>query len=80
MIAELDRVVLVEDLPEYHLEAGDIGTIVLVHDNSAGYEVEFVTLDGETVAVTTVLASQVRPAMQKEIPHARMMEPTQTSS
>ena len=80
MIAELERVVLVEDLPEYHLEAGDIGTVVLVHGNSAGYEVEFVALDGETVAVTTVLASQVRPARQKEIPHARMTEPTQTSS
>jgi len=80
MIAELDRVILTEDLVEYGLQAGDIGTVVLVHRNNQGYEVEFVALDGETLAVTTVLSSQVRPAMRKEIPHARMIETTQAVS
>lgn len=72
MIQELDNVILTEDLPEYGLEKGDIGTIVLVHRGSEGYEVEFVTLDGKTVAVTTLLASQVRPIASGEIAHARM--------
>ena len=80
MIAELDRVILTEDLPEYGLKAGDIGTVVLIHRDSKGYEVEFVALDGETLAVTTVLASQVRLALRHEIPHARIMEPAQTAS
>ena len=61
MIQELDSVVLTIDLPEYGLERGDIGVVVLVHRNDAGYEVEFVTLDGETVAVVSLFPSQVRP-------------------
>jgi hypothetical protein len=80
MIAELDRVILTEDLPQYGLKAGDIGTVVLIHREGEGYEVEFAALDGETLAVTSVLASQVRPAMRNEIPHARMMEPVQAAS
>lgn len=74
MIDELDRIILTEDLPEHGLKTGDIGTVVLVHRAGEGYEVEFVALDGETLAVTTVLASQVRPVRRKEIPHARMLE------
>lgn len=77
MIDELDRVILTKDLPEYGLQAGDIGTVVLIHNAGAGYEVEFVTLDGETLVVATVLAAQVRSAMSKEIAHARMLEQTQ---
>jgi hypothetical protein len=50
MIHELDRVILDKDLPEHELERGDIGTVVLIHRDHKGYEVEFVTLDGETVA------------------------------
>ena len=56
---ELDSVVLTVDLPEHGLQVGDIGTVVLVHGDGAGYEIELSTLDGETVAVVTLLASQV---------------------
>ena len=48
---ELESVVLTTDLTEYGLERGDVGTIVLIHRGGKGYEVEFVALDGETVAV-----------------------------
>jgi len=71
MIKEHDFVVLTEDLPNESLKAGDIGTFVNVHDNGAGYELEFMTLAGETIAVVTPMASQVRPAAKLEIPHAR---------
>ena len=67
----LDEVVLAEDLPEHRLKAGDIGTIVLVHRGGEGYEVEFMTLDGDTLAVVTVLAGQVRSIAHDEIAHAR---------
>jgi hypothetical protein len=80
MITELDRVILTQDLPEYGLQAGDIGTVVLLHQGGKGYEVEFTTLDGETLAVTSVFASQVRPAMPNEIPHARQVEPAHVTS
>ena len=73
MIQELDRVVLTEALPELKLEQGDIGTIVLVHDNGAGYEVEFVLLSGETLATATVAANQVRPISRREIANARVL-------
>lgn len=71
MIQELDRVVLTSDLPEYGLLQGDIGTVVLVHQAGKGFEVEFVKLNGETLAVTSLLAAQVRPIHSQEVPHAR---------
>ncbi len=70
---EFDRVILQVNLPEYGLLAGDIGTIVMVHNGGAGYEVEFMTLSGETVAVSTLLKEQIRPIKQKEIAHVRQM-------
>src|SRR5437868_1502218 len=48
VIEELDSVVLTSDLPEYGLKAGDIGTVVMIHQQGAGFEVEFCTLEGET--------------------------------
>ena len=71
MIQELDRVVLTTDLPEHGLREGDIGTVVLVHQDSRGHEVEFVTLGGETVAVISLLPAQLRPIGRREI--ARVM-------
>jgi len=71
VIRELDEVVLTCDLPEQKLAAGDIGTVVLVHGEGQGYEVEFMTLDGETIAVSTLRADQVRQAHADEIAHAR---------
>jgi hypothetical protein len=50
MIKEHDCIVLLQDLRENSLKAGDIGTVVHIHQGGAGYEVEFVTLAGETVA------------------------------
>jgi hypothetical protein len=72
-IEELDRVVLRRDLPEHGLCAGDIGTVVLVHRGGEGYEVEFVTLDGKTIAVVTLMPDEVREAGGKEVAHARSL-------
>jgi hypothetical protein len=74
MIHELERVVLTDDLPDYHLQVGDVGTVVLVHGDGAGYEVEFVALSGETVAVVSVSADQVRRVRKGEIAHVRAVE------
>ena len=73
MIKELDRVVLTTDFPEHNLKTGDIGTVVLVHNKKVGYEVEFVTLDGETIAVVSLLASQLRSIGRREIAQARVL-------
>ena len=73
MIEELASVVLTTNLPERGLQAGDIGTVVLVHQAGKGYTVEFLTLGGETVAVITVPAEQIRPIRANEIAHARAL-------
>jgi len=80
MIKELDTVVLNTDLPENGLERGDIGTVVLIHENRKGYEVEFMTLDGETMGVVSLFPSQVRPIGRREIAHARPVESSQHQS
>ncbi len=74
MIKELDQIVLTKDIPEHGMKAGDIGTVVLVHSGGKGYEVEFVTLGGETIAVFSVFAEQVRPVKRYEIAQARNVE------
>ena len=73
MIKEHDCVVLTRDLPEEHLEAGDIGAIVHIHNGGAAYEVEFMTLTGETVAIVTLAASQVRALNRRDLAHTREM-------
>jgi Domain of unknown function (DUF4926) len=71
VIEELEDVILTFDLPRYGLTQGDIGTVVLVHKQGKGYEVEFTTLDGESIAVVTLAANQVRPSKPREIAHVR---------
>ncbi len=73
MIEELASVVLTTDLPERDLRAGDIGTVVLVHQGGLGYRVEFMTLSGDTVTVVTLSADQVRPIRPNEIAHVRAL-------
>ncbi|TVQ53496.1 MAG: DUF4926 domain-containing protein [Phycisphaerales bacterium] len=68
---EHDRVVLRADLPAEGLKCGDVGTIVHVYRDRKAYEVEFITLEGETVAVLTLETDQVRPIKPGEITHAR---------
>ena len=53
-------VVLAADLPGEGLRAGDIGTVVHIHRGGAGYEVELMTLDGETVTIATPLPLEHR--------------------
>ncbi|MBL8154510.1 MAG: DUF4926 domain-containing protein [Anaerolineae bacterium] len=74
MIEELETVVLTSDIPEYGLQAGDLGAVVLVHGSGRAYEVEFVTLSGETVALITVRADQIRRIQEGEIAHVRMVQ------
>ena len=72
MLKELDTVVLNVDLAEHGLHRGDLGSVVLVHGQQ-GYEVEFMTLDGQTIAVVSLSTDQVRGVGQREIAHARLV-------
>jgi hypothetical protein len=71
MIKEHDCVVLTANVLEEGLEAGDVGTVVHIHKGGEGYEVEFMTLTGETVAIVTLLAGQVRPLNRRDLAHTR---------
>ena len=70
-IREHDRVVLMADLAAEKLAVGDVGTVVHVDEDGKAFEVEFVALDGESVAVVTLERAQVRPVEHREITHAR---------
>ncbi|MGH8567956.1 MAG: DUF4926 domain-containing protein [Gammaproteobacteria bacterium] len=71
MINEHDCVILTQDVPDDGLKIGDVGTVVHIHHDGTAFEVEFVTLTGQTVAVATVLPNQLRPVGQRDISHAR---------
>lgn len=71
MIEELSLVALRRDIPAHGLVAGDVGTVVMVHANGAGYTVEFIAFDGETIAIETLPADALRPLAPREIANAR---------
>jgi hypothetical protein len=73
MIGELDTVVLTHDVPEHGLKAGDVGAVVYASEAGDGFEVEFVSADGTTVAVLTLTQSDIRPIGAGEILHARTL-------
>ena len=68
---EHERIILTNDIPSEGLTAGDVGTIIHVHSGGKAFEVEFISLAGQTAAIATVEASQVRSARRNEIAHAR---------
>ena len=69
-IQELDTVVLTRDVPEHGLLAGDVGAVVHVHTATA-FEVEFVTGDGQTVALLTLTDQDVRPRTGRDLLRVR---------
>ncbi len=73
MIKEHERVVLKKGIPEQGLKTGDVVTVVHIYKKGVAFEVEFLTLHGETVAIATLNASQVRPVLKREITHARLL-------
>ena len=71
MIKELDTVALTRDLAAHGLKAGDLGAVVMVYADGKAFEVEFVSLTGETIALLTLDADAVRPMRRREIAHVR---------
>lgn len=74
MIAEHTRAVLVKDVPENGLVAGDYGVVVSIHKRNGeilGYTLEIFALNGETIDIVDVPADAVRAARGDEVGHAR---------
>ncbi len=68
---ELDLVVLERDIDEHRLKQGDFGTIVHCYSDGQALEVEFVTVDGQTIAVVTLTNVGIRSLKPSEIFHVR---------
>jgi len=64
--AVLDTVVLSRDLPEHGLQAGDLGAVVEVYPPD-GVEVEFVRASGQTKALLTLMAADLRPVAEDDL-------------
>lgn len=74
MVNEHDRIVLMAPVPNERLEIGDVGTVVHVYADGKAFEIEFMTLDGQTAAVATIEASAVRPVTARDISHSRHLQ------
>ena len=74
LFRELDTVVLLRDLPDSGLRAGDLGAVVQVYGADA-VEVEFVTASGRTQALLTLLTSDVRPVRDDDLLAVRSAPP-----
>ena len=70
---ERDQVVVVEDLRNLSVRAGDIGTVVHVYPARQAYEVEFVFLTRRAIGVVTLEAGKIRAICEGEIAHARLL-------
>ncbi|MCY4388048.1 MAG: DUF4926 domain-containing protein [Desulfurellaceae bacterium] len=53
------------------LKPGDVGTLIHIHPDKEAAVVEFLSLDGSTVALATVLPAQMRPVTGADLTHAR---------
>ena len=57
----LETVIATVNLPDHHVLAGDIGSVVEVYTSpNLAYEIEFVNPDGTTRALLTLAPDQVR--------------------
>lgn len=73
-IRELETVVLLRDVPEVGLRAGDLGAVVHVSAPDA-LEVEFVTASGRTQALQTLTTADVRPVRDDDLLAVRPSTP-----
>ena len=79
MFKEHEQIVLTADVfgdEGEKLKSGDAGTIIHIHPNEEALVVEFMSLDGDTVAIATVLPSQARPVTNADLTHARTVPAT----
>ena len=74
MIKEYAEIVLMIDKPAKGLIKGDVGVVVEIYGKNEGYEVEFMTKEGKTVAVITLDANEIRPIGKRDILHVRELE------
>ena len=73
MLKAHDTVALTRDIPEQGLKAGDLGAIVHEYADGQAFEVEFVSLTGQTLALATLPMDAIRQVRDREIAHVRQV-------
>jgi len=71
------EIMLLKDIPEKKLKKGDVATIIEYHpvdDSIDGYSLEVFDVFGNTIAVTTVSESEIKPLRENEIFSVRSLE------
>ena len=66
MFEELEVVELTHDIKENSLKAGDRGTVVEIYKNGEAYEVEFISPDGNTSVLLTLMPDDIRSTINKD--------------
>ena len=69
-------VALTEDLPEFDLKAGDVGTIVEVY-TPTDFEVDFTAPGGYMSALLTINIEWLRTATEEDFKHQRDLPPNE---
>lgn len=67
MFDEHAQVVLKRGLPSLGLKPGDVGIVVHTYGKGAAYDVEFLSLDGNTIGVSTVEAADLQKASGRTV-------------
>ncbi len=79
MFKEHEQIVLTADVfgdEGEELKSGDVGIIIHIHPDEEALVVEFMSLNGDTVTIATVLPSQARPVSNADFTHARTVPAT----
>ncbi len=79
MFKQHEQIVLTDDAwgdEGQKLRVGDVGCVIHVHSGRQAYVVEFLTLNGETSVIATVLPSQARCVTSADLTHARAISET----
>lgn len=63
MFEELEVVELTRNIKKGSLEKGERGTIVEIYKDGEAYEIEFVTPDGKTKALLTLMPEDIQPTI-----------------
>ena len=71
MISQHDLVALDVDLPKLGPRTNDLGVVISVHRDGAAYTVEFMNIGGNTIAVVTLSAEEVRRVLPNEMKQSR---------
>ena len=64
MVQELDTVVLtrdIRDIEEHGLKQGDLGDVIHCYGDGQAFDIEFVTGEGKTAAVLTLIKQDIQP-------------------